>query len=146
MKRLWIPIAVLLLGCGVYLYFFLTHAQSGLPNGLNLTPKQLESVKQKLAVGAQARQRYPKLFGDVAALMFKEDPMGINDKTNTDEYDPEAGAVIARLKDCRSADDVTGVLWEEFTFSFDSQMAGSRKAWAKLGGEIWALWLREKDL
>jgi hypothetical protein len=46
--------------------------------------------------------------------MFLRDPIGINFKTNTDEYDAEAGTVIPRLEKCSSSDDVAIVVHEEF--------------------------------
>ena len=58
--------------------------------------KELPAVKAK----------FGPLFDEVSAILFRHDPMHINYGSNTDEYDPEVGTILPRLKQCRSARDV----------------------------------------
>ncbi|MBI3874868.1 MAG: hypothetical protein HY300_02665 [Verrucomicrobia bacterium] len=73
------------------------------------------------------------------ALLFRHDPIGINSKTNTDEYEPEAGTILPRLRDCRSEADVCRVVHEEFVCWFDSRTAGPREHYAKIAADLWQL-------
>lgn len=104
-------------------------------------PREVVSkVAQDRSSREAVQQEHPQLFAKVTGAMFRDDPIGINFETNTDEYDPEAGTVIPRLKDCSSAEDVTVVLHEEFSTWFGSDTAGPRDRYTKLGEEIWLLW------
>jgi hypothetical protein len=86
------------------------------------------------------KAEYGQLFDSVAALLFQRDPVGINFDENTDEYEPETGTILPRLRTCRSADDVRRVVHEEFVRWFDASTAGSQERYAQIAEEIWALW------
>jgi len=45
------------------------------------------------------RRHYPVLFDEVSSILFRHDPIGINFETNTDEYEPEVGTILPRLKE-----------------------------------------------
>ena len=67
---------------------------------------------------------YPELFNTLSSLLFKTDPIGINFETNTDEYDPEVGTIIPRLRAAQSEADVQRIVHEEFCRWFDKKTAG----------------------
>lgn len=90
---------------------------------------------------SQLRAEYGQLFDAVAALLFRADPIGISfDNENLDEYEPEAGTILPRLKTCESADDVLRVVHEEFIRWFDADNAGSQESYRPIASEIWQLW------
>ena len=87
------------------------------------------------------KAEYGELFDAISALLFHVDPIGISfDNENLDEYDPETGTILPRLKTCKSADDVLRVVHEEFVRWFDADTAGSRKGYAEVANQIWQLW------
>ena len=85
------------------------------------------------------RRRYKKLFDDVAEIFFRHDPIGINFEHNTDEYEPEVGTVLPRLRRCSSAADVQHVLHEEFVRWFSPADAGPIERYEAPALEIWDL-------
>jgi hypothetical protein len=85
------------------------------------------------------------LFDDVAALLFRHDPVGINFDKNTDEYEPEAGTILPRLRYCESERDVRRVLHEEFVRWFDAGTAGPEERYTDVASEIWHLWKQHRD-
>jgi hypothetical protein len=87
----------------------------------------------------QLKAVYGELFADTAALLFRLDPIGINYDTNTDEYEPEAGTILPRLKNCQSEGDVCRVVHEEFRCWFGID-AGTQKKYEPIAAEIWKLW------
>jgi hypothetical protein len=91
------------------------------------------------------RCEYRKLFDSVSSLLFQYDPLGINFETNTDEYDPEVGTILPRLRDCASEADVVRVVHEEFMRWFGEDSVGSADQYAEISAEIWRLWLRFKQ-
>jgi hypothetical protein len=111
-------------------------------NADELPPEVVERLKQQRIARELVRKENPKLFAAVSNAMFQRDPIGINFKTNTDEYDAEAGTVIPRLKDCSSSEEVATVLHQEFVRWFGAETAGERTRYVELSKDIWALWKR----
>ena len=93
----------------------------------------------------QVRQQYPELFQEVNRLIFEADPIGINFGHNTDEYEPEVGTIIPRLKSCESPSDVRKVIHEEFVRWFDADMAGSESNYEELAERVWDVWQRHES-
>ena len=54
----------------------------------------------------QSKAEYGQLFDSIAALLLLHDPIGINFEVNPDEYEPETGTILPRLRECQSAGDV----------------------------------------
>jgi hypothetical protein len=87
------------------------------------------------------KAEYDKLFNSVTALLFRHDPIGIAfDNDNTDEYDPETGTILPRLKGCESATDALRVVHEEFVRWFDEDTAGPQDRYVQIASEIWEVW------
>lgn len=86
------------------------------------------------------RAEYGKLFDSVAALLYRHDPIVINFDDNADEYEPEAGTILPKLKTLHPADDVLLVGHAEFVRWFDRGTAGPAEHHKKIASEIWQLW------
>ena len=86
------------------------------------------------------RAEYGPLFDEVAAILFRHDPIGINFEDNTDEYEPETRTILPRLKTCHSAEDVLTVVHEEFQRWFEPDTAGARDKYSAIANDVWALW------
>ena len=83
------------------------------------------------------REEYTDLYDRIAGILFEEDPVGINYEDNTDEYDPEVGTILPRLKACGSAVAVQLVVHEEFVRWFNADVAGPPERYAKIAARIW---------
>jgi hypothetical protein len=88
------------------------------------------------------RREYGALFDALSKLLFEADPIGINFETNTDEYEPEVGTIIPRLKHAQSEDDAREIIHEEFCRWFDVKTAGSIEAYGDIASKVWAEWQR----
>jgi hypothetical protein len=88
------------------------------------------------------KAEYRGLFDDVAAILFRHDPVGINFETNQDEYEPEVGTILPRLSTCHSAEDVRRVVCEEFARWFDVEIATPEERFTGIATEIWDCWKR----
>lgn len=97
-------------------------------------PERVELEQEML------RKQYGSLFDDVAALLFKHDPIGINFDDNTDEYESEARTILPRLNHCHSTEDALRVVHEEFVRWFDPSIAGPQERYTEIAAEIWQLW------
>jgi hypothetical protein len=93
----------------------------------------------------QLRAQYGLLFDSVAALLFRHDPIGIAfDNENIDEYEPEAGTILPRLRSCESPADALRAIHEEFVRWFDADTAGPEERYAEIASETWQLWQTQR--
>lgn len=83
------------------------------------------------------KRRYGVAYRRLNDILFSEDPIGINFKENTDEYEPEVGTILPRLRDCRSKDDVERIVHEEFVRWFDVLTAGPRAKYQQIAQRVW---------
>jgi hypothetical protein len=95
---------------------------------------------------AKLRKEYRNLFGKLAALLFRHDPMDIayiNDlqvQDNPDEYEPEVGTILPRLRTCASEGDCLKVIHEEFCRWFGEETAGPISNYETIAHEAWIMW------
>jgi len=80
----------------------------------------------------------------LAEILLRHDPIGINYKDNSDEYEPEARTILPRLRTCHDSQDVVSVAYEEFQKWFGPDIAGDKQKYRSLGEEIWTLWNKRK--
>lgn len=98
--------------------------------------------EQILEERRRLKAEYGELFDALSALLFRHDPIGIAfDNENTDEYDPETGTILPRLRNCASSSDVQRVVHEEFVRWFDAGNAGPEERYTLIASEIWELYL-----
>ena len=93
-----------------------------------------------LAENKRLKAQYGKLFDEVAEVLFRHDPIGINFEDNTDEYEPEARTILPRLRTCANTEEVIAVVFEEFQKWFGPDIAGGQEKYRPLSKEIWLLW------
>src|SRR5262245_10878085 len=85
----------------------------------------------------ELRRAYEVDCERVNSILLAEDPVGINTEQNRDEYEPEAGTIVPRLRRCRSVDDVRRVVHEEFVEWFDVVTAGPSEKYETIARRIW---------
>jgi hypothetical protein len=90
------------------------------------------------------KSKYKELYSTVEAILFKHDPIRINLGGNTDEYDPEVGTILPRVKDANSESDVVTIIHEEFVRWFGVKIVGDREQpiYRKIASEVWTAWLK----
>ncbi|WP_217080523.1 hypothetical protein [Citreicoccus inhibens] len=109
---------------------------------------QRERVLRERAV---LREQFGARFDEVSEALFRKDPIGIDAETNTDEYEPEAGAILPRLEDRTSEADVARVIHEEFVRWFGADIAraepGHKSCREAVGQRrSWRMWRWHKRL
>jgi len=76
------------------------------------------------------------LLNEVSAILFRHDPIGISFEDNIDEYDPEAGTILPRLRSGLSAEETTVIVHEELFRWFERETAGSPERYSAIAAEI----------
>jgi hypothetical protein len=83
------------------------------------------------------KAEYEELFEQVRRILTAADPIHIAlEDVNPDEYEPEVGTVLPRLKDARSSHDVRRILHEEFVRWFSPQDAGPESRYEQAAVEV----------
>jgi hypothetical protein len=100
-----------------------------------MTSSRTEVQKRK-----EVQKEFAALFDALTKLLFEADPIGINYETNTDEYEPEVGTIIPRLRHANSEDDARQIIHEEFCRWFDAETAGSTDAYREIAAQVWVEW------
>ena len=90
------------------------------------------------------RAMYKELSTEVAAILYELDPLHItfDGIAPADEYEPEAGTILPRLRSCSSVDDARRVIYEEFVHWFGPDNAGSESDYQEAAERLWAAWQR----
>jgi hypothetical protein len=91
-----------------------------------------------LARRAELKARFKGLHEEVSAILFEDDPLSINFQTNTDEYEPEVGTILPRLRSCASAEAVRAVVHEELVAWFGAESVGALEQYHSMADRIWA--------
>jgi hypothetical protein len=87
------------------------------------------------------RAEYGPLLDRIAGILFRHDPAHVNFETNTDEYEPEAGTILSRLRDCASADDAHRVVREELLRWFGVDGVRDDDRVGRVSRETWEAWI-----
>jgi hypothetical protein len=88
------------------------------------------------------KERYNSVYDEVLDILFQHDPIGINFKINADEYEPEVGTILPRLREAASPNDLRYIIHEEFSHWFSESIAGPEAKYDKIAQEVWAAYQR----
>ena len=93
---------------------------------------------------SELRQQFKDLYEKVTGILFEEDPIRINYETNTDEYEPEVGTILPRLRGCATAEDVRTVVHTEFVRWFGADIAGPAEKYTSAAKRIWDVFQEQR--
>jgi hypothetical protein len=110
-----------------------SEADSVLWYSVSVTSEEMKLLKEERK---RLSTTYKALFDEISAILFRQDPIGINFDDNTDEYDAEAGTILGRLRPNTSVEEVTTIVHEEFIRWFDRETAGPRQKYSAIAAEI----------
>ena len=87
------------------------------------------------------KAEYRELYQSLTDILASHDPIGlILDGPNTDEYEPEAGTILPRLKEAKSSNDVLQIVYEEFVDWFGDDTAGEMTDYSHIAADMWHVW------
>ena len=75
----------------------------------------------------------------ISAILFAEDPIGINLGQNTDEYDGEAERIGEILNVAKSVEELQKNIYEIFVIMFDKDIAGVPSRYEMIAKAVWKL-------
>lgn len=103
----------------------------------------MRSHEQIRADRRRLKQEYAQLFEDVSRIMVHHDQIGlISLGAPKDEYEPEVGTILPRLKEANSIDDVRRIIHQEFAFWFGNGTTGLESRYQAIAEDVWRMWNR----
>jgi hypothetical protein len=84
------------------------------------------------------------LYDAALTLLAEHDPIGI--AYHPSEYDPEVRTILPRLGEAATAEDLTGILHEEFVRWFSPHIAGPPSRYRPIAADLWEAYLRWSDM
>jgi len=86
------------------------------------------------------KDRYRSLFDAVTVILFEEDPISLGFGENADEYEPETGAILARMTGAQTVADVQVIVYEEFVRQFSKEDVDPPERFFAASARIWEAW------
>jgi hypothetical protein len=83
------------------------------------------------------QKRYGSFYRAVSDILFRHNPMELDGKRNTGEYDPEIDALLSRIQEAESLDVLHDLLFEVFRTDFGEENCGGRERYEAAASEIW---------
>jgi hypothetical protein len=90
-----------------------------------------ELERQRLEVA------YERLYEDVLATLRRHDPLGVGPHLRPNEYMPETGTLLPRLKELASAAELAAIVHDEFVRWRGEQAAGPASRYGAIAEELW---------
>jgi hypothetical protein len=88
----------------------------------------------------EGKRQFATLRDALSEALRKADPVGlIQGGAPIDEYDPEVGTILPRLRTAMSSGDVRTILHEEFVRWFGAEVAGSAELYDEAAKNIWTI-------
>jgi hypothetical protein len=109
-----------------------------------IDPDGVERARSAKRIRLELTAESRDLVDEVAALLFRADPAGINFGSNTDEYESEAEVIVLGLEGTTGAEDVAELAQRVFSVWFDADIAGPVERYGPVAAEIWDAWLRRQ--
>jgi hypothetical protein len=85
----------------------------------------------------ELRSEFGDLYDRVSAILFKDDPGGVNFEINPDEYESEVDLILPRLSSCSSVADVQAVVYDVLLKMFDEETVKVPERLGRVAGLIW---------
>ncbi|MEL7569559.1 MAG: hypothetical protein AAGU14_03255 [Eubacteriaceae bacterium] len=86
----------------------------------------------------QIKQGYENLYNEVLEILWRHDPIGIG--YLSDEYEPETGTILPRIKEASSQAELRNIIYQEFVKWFNEELAGKEENYNQIAHEIWECW------
>lgn len=93
--------------------------------------------RRSLAERRALRHRYKKVYDDLATILLKHDPIEIGGRP--DEYEPEAGRILAKADTEMSVPALTDLVHSVFVEMFNERIAGPARRYRGIARELWTL-------
>jgi hypothetical protein len=91
-------------------------------------------------------KEYGGFYRAVSDILFRHNPMDLDGKRNTGEYDPEVNALLSRLDEAQDVHGLHGLLFDVFRTDFGGEHCGDKESYEAAAVEIWRAYQRHRAM
>jgi len=102
-------------------------------------------VQQEIEDRQQHRsleKEYGSFYRAVSDILFRHNPMELDGKRNTGEYEPVIDALLSRIQTAEDLNALHDLLFESFRTDFGEENCGNRERYEAAAVEIWKAYER----
>lgn len=92
------------------------------------------------------QKEYGSFYRAVSDILFRHNPMDLDGKRNTGEYDPEIDALLTRIQEPEHLKALHDLLFEVFRTDFGEGNCGDRQRYETAAAEIWKAYERHRAM
>ena len=90
------------------------------------------------------QKEYASFYRAVSDILFRHDPMDLDGKHNTGDYDPAIDVLLTRISEAEHLSGLQELLFEVFRTDFGAENCGSRERYDVAASEIWKVYERHR--
>ncbi len=92
------------------------------------------------------QKEYGSFYRAVSDILFRHDPIDLDSKRNTGEYEPEVDALLSRIQEAEHLNMLHELLFEVFRTDFGAENCGDRQRYEAAASEIWKAYERHRAM
>ena len=92
------------------------------------------------------QKEYGSFYRAVSDILFRHNPMDLDSRHNTGEYNPEVDVLLSRIREAEHLSALQALLFEIFQNDFGVENCGSREGYADAASEIWKAYERHRAM
>ncbi len=90
------------------------------------------------------QKEYGRFYRAVSDILFRHNPMELDGKHNTGDYNPEVDVLLSRIGEAKDRDALQQLLFEVFLTDFGAENCGNRDRYEGAASEIWKAYERHR--
>jgi len=90
------------------------------------------------------QKEYGSFYRAISDILFRDNPMDLDGKRNTGEYDREIDSFLLRIREVEDVNALQDLLLEVFRAEFGEGNCGNRERYDAAAAEIWKAYERHR--
>ena len=90
------------------------------------------------------QKEYGSFYRAVSDILFRHNPMELDGKHNTGDYNPEVDVLLSRIREAENLSALQELLFEVFQTDFGDENCGTRELYRVAASEIWKAYERHR--
>lgn len=103
-------------------------------------PRETEDRQQHRIL----EKEYGTFYRAVSDILFRHNPMELDGKRNTGDYNPEVDLILSRILQAEDLNMLQDLLFEVFRTDFGEENCGTRDRYEVAAAEIWKAYKRHR--
>ena len=90
------------------------------------------------------QKEYGSFYRAVSDILFRHNPIELDGKHNTGDYNPEVDVLLSRIREAEDLSTLLQLLFEVFMTDFGEENCGNRERYEVAASEIWKSYERHR--